>query len=50
MTQLTITDKLRDMNHDIFRSSDLQSESDLDSIRNSYDVFNRVDIFSDYVL
>ena len=37
MTQLTITDKLRNLNDDI-RSSDLQSESDLDSIRNSCDV------------
>ena len=37
MTQLTISDKLRNLNHDI-RSSDLQSDSDLDSIRNSCDV------------
>ena len=41
MTQLTITDKLRNLNHDMSR--DLQSYSDLDSIRNSCDV---VDGFS----
>ena len=35
MTQLTITDKLRNLNHDIVRVSDGQSDSDLDSIRNS---------------
>ena len=38
MTQLTITDKLRNLNHD----SDLQSDTDLDSIRNSCDVLNFV--------
>ena len=37
VTQLTISDKLRNLNHDM-RVSDLQSESDLDSIRNSCDV------------
>ena len=40
MTQLTISDKLRNLNHDM-RVSDLQSESDLDSIRNSCDVLVR---------
>ena len=38
MTQLTITDKLRNLNMTL-RSSDLQSDNDLDSIRNSCDVF-----------
>ena len=38
MTQLTITDKLRNLNHDMSR--DLQSYSDLDSSRNSCDVFD----------
>ena len=33
-----MTDKLRNLNHDI-ESSDLESDSDLDSIRNSCDVF-----------
>ena len=40
VTQLTISDKLRNLNHDM-RVSDLQSESDLDSIRNSCDVLVR---------
>ena len=39
MIQLTITDKLRNLNRDIMRSSDLQSDNDLDSIRNSCDVY-----------
>ena len=38
MTKSTITDKLRTLNHDIGGVSDLQSDSDLDSIRNSCDV------------
>ena len=37
MKQLAIPDKLRYSNHDI-EGSDLQSESDLDIIRNSCDV------------
>ena len=36
MTQLTITDKLRNLNHG---NGDLQLDSDLDGIHNSRDVF-----------
>ena len=36
LTQVTITDKLRNLNHDM-AVSDLQSDSDLDSIRYSCD-------------
>ena len=40
VTQLTIPDKLQNLNHDwiIMRFIDWQSQSDLDSIRNSCDV------------
>ena len=38
MTEVTITDKLRNLYHDIERFSDWQPESDLDSLRNSCDV------------
>ena len=37
VTQLTIPDKLRNCSHDV-KDSELQLESDLDSIRNSCDV------------
>ena len=43
MTQLTITDKLR--NFMTLRSSDLQSDSDLYSIRNSCDVSKQLDVY-----
>ena len=41
MTQLTVTDKLRIMT---LRSSDLQPDGDLDSIRNSCDVLSNIPI------
>ena len=51
MTQLTVTNKLRNLT---LRSSDLQSDGDLDSIRNSCDIFSInpriLTIISQYVM